>query len=164
MDQLEDLVASVRRAFDQVHRKHFRGDPTANPRLAVDVLDPAVVTDTPTVLLLAPWTINGLAFPPDDQFPEVLELAGRRRMVFRVEMAELGPFRSVNLPLEAASLRSMAQARGLTRSWAIHFHEAVGAARAERVSRHSSQAGNAHDPERLPLPADSTGGPLPRRG
>ncbi len=156
MSQLDELVVSVRRAFDLVHREHFLGDVTANPRLVVDVLDPAVVVDTPVVLLLAPWTINGLAFPPDDQFPDVLELAGRRRMVFRVEMAELGPFRSVNLPLEAAGLRSMAQARGLTRSWAGHFHEAVAAARAARAreGEPSSETGNPHDPERLPRPAD----------
>jgi [NiFe]-hydrogenase assembly, chaperone, HybE len=132
MARLDEIVANVRTAFELVHRKHFLGDPVANPRLAVDVLDPAMVVDTPAVLLLTPWTINGLAFPPDDQFPDVLELAGRRRMVFRVEMAELGPFHSVNLPLDAASLHSMAQARTLTRSWAGHFQQAVHAARGGR--------------------------------
>ncbi len=158
MGQLEDLVANVHRAFDQVHREHFLGDPTANPRLGVDVLDPVVVADTPTVLLLAPWTINGIAFPPDDQFPDVVEIAGRRRMVFRVVMADLGPFRSVNLPLEAAGLRSMAQARGLTRSWATHFHDAVRVARAAQVSEASPRRGNPPDPERLPPRADPIGG------
>ncbi|HUK70822.1 MAG TPA: [NiFe]-hydrogenase assembly chaperone HybE [Streptosporangiaceae bacterium] len=157
MGQLEDLTANVRRAFDHVHREHFLGDPAANPRLLVDVLDPVVVADTPTVLLLAPWTINGLAFPPDDQFPDMLELAGRRRTVFRVEMADLGPFRSVNLPVEPAGLRSMAQARGLTRSWATHLHEAVRGARAARVSQPGSQLGNPDDPERLPPAADPIG-------
>jgi hypothetical protein len=153
MSQLDEIVVNVRQAFDLVHRKHFLGDPVANSRLVVDVLDPAVVVDTPTALLLTPWTINGLAFPPDDEFPEVLEIAGRRRMVFRVEMAELGPFRSVNLPLEAGSLRSMAQARGLTRSWTGHFQEAVRGARAQRVHQLTSAPGQPADPERLPRPA-----------
>ncbi len=150
MEQLDEIVVNVRTAFELVHRKHFLGDPVANPRLVVDVLDPAVVVDTPALLLLTPWTINGLAFPPDDKFPEVLELAGRRRTAFRVEMAELGPFRSVNLPLEAAGLRNMAQARGLTRSWAGHFMDAVGAARAARADHLGPETGAPNDPERLP--------------
>lgn len=162
--ELDQVVVKVRQAFDLVHRKHFLGDPVANPRLLVDVLDPAVVEDTPTALLLTPWTINGLAFPPDDEFPEALELAGRRRMVFRVEMAELGPFRSVNLPLEAGGLRSMAQARGLTRSWTGHFQDAVRGARAARVHQLRSEPGNPHDPERLPRPADPAGSAHLQRG
>jgi hypothetical protein len=131
MDRLAEIVADVRAAFERVHREQFLADPAANPRLAIDVLDPAVVEDTPTVVLLAPWTINGLAFPPDDEFPSEIEIAGRRRLVFRVEIGELGAFRSVNLPPEPSSLHSMAQARGLARSWAAPFQAAVAAARSE---------------------------------
>jgi [NiFe]-hydrogenase assembly, chaperone, HybE len=162
--QLDEIVGNARQAFELVHRKHFLGDPVANSRLVVDVLDPAVVIDTPTALLLTPWTINGLAFPPDDEFPEVLEIAGRRRMVFRVEMAELGPFRSVNLPLEAGSLRSMAQARGLTRSWTGHFQEAVRGARAPQVHQLPSEPGHPADPERLPRPAGPARSAHPQGG
>lgn len=129
MSQLDDVAADVREAFERVHREQFLGDRAANPQLTVDVTDAALVDDTPTVVLITPWTVNGLAFPPDDRFPEVLDLAGRRRPVFRVEMAKLGVFRSVNLPLEAASLRSMDQARTLAHSWAGHFRDAVQAAR-----------------------------------
>jgi [NiFe]-hydrogenase assembly, chaperone, HybE len=129
MSRLDEIVADVRAAFERVHREQFRGDPVANPRLGVDVIDPAIVADTPAVVLLTPWTVNGLAFPPDDDFPDSLEIAGRTRPVFRLRMPELGVFRSVNLPLDAASLRSMAQARGLAGSWSGHFRDAVGAAR-----------------------------------
>jgi len=129
MSQLEDLTAGVREVFERVHREQFLGDRAANPQLTVDVIDAALVEDTPAVVLITPWTINGLAFPPDDEFPEELELAGRRRPVFRVDMARLGAFRSVNLPVEAASLRSMDQARTLAHSWAGHFHDAVRAVR-----------------------------------
>lgn len=134
MRGLDDIAVNVRLAFERVHREQFLGDPVANPRLAVEVIDPAVVEDTPTVVLLTPWTVNGLAFPPDATFPGSLEIAGRRRPVFRIEMAELGAFWSVNLPLEAASLRSMAQARTLARSWVAPFRDAVGAVRRDAAA------------------------------
>ena len=129
MSGLDEIVANVRRAFARVHREQFLGDQVANPRLIVDVIAPVVVRDTPAVVLLTPWTVNGLAFPPDDEFPDAVEIAGRRRQVFRIQMPELGAFRSVNLPLETSALRDMAQARRLALSWAGPFQEAVTAAR-----------------------------------
>ena len=132
--RLDELVADVRAAFERVHREQFLADPVANPRLAVDVVDSAVVEDTPAVVLLTPWTVNGLAFPPDDRFPEALEIAGRRRPVFRITMQELGAFRSVNLPLDPAGLSGMAQARRLARSWAAPFQDAVAAARRDHAA------------------------------
>jgi len=133
MNPLDDVAVGVRQAFERVHREQFLGDRAANPRLTVDVIDAATVDDTPAVVLITPWTVNGLAFPPADEFPEVLEIAARRRPVFRVELPELGAFRSVNLPMEAASLRDMDQARTLARSWAVHFHDAVRTARQARA-------------------------------
>ena len=155
MRGLDEIAADVRLAFERVHRERFQGDPAANPRLTVDVIDPAVVEGIPTVVLLTPWTINGLAFPPDGEFPNSLEIAGRRRRVFRIELAELGTFCSMNLPLEPANLQSMAQARGLTRSWVAHFRDAV------RVARRASEAAagrldpagageDPNDPKQLP--------------
>jgi [NiFe]-hydrogenase assembly, chaperone, HybE len=132
MNSLDDVAAAVRQAFERVHREQFHGDRAANPRLIVDVIDAAIVGDTPAVVLITPWTVNGLAFPPDDRFPDVLDIAARRRPVFRVRMPELGAFRSVNLPLEAASLPGMDQARTLAHSWAVHFHDAVRTARRSR--------------------------------
>lgn len=129
MNQADDLAARVCRAFERVHREQFRGDRAANPRLRVEVIEAAAVADTPTVVLITPWTINGLAFPPGGEFPATLELAGRRRPVFGVGMDELGVFRSVNLPVETSGLHSMDQARTLARSWAGHFQDAVRAAR-----------------------------------
>jgi hypothetical protein len=129
MDSLDGIAAGVRTAFGRVHREQFLGDRAANPQLTVDVVDAAIVADTPAVVLITPWTINGLAFPPDGEFPEELLIAGRHRPVFRVEMPELGVFRSVNLPLDAASLHGMGQARTLARSWTGPFHDAVRAAR-----------------------------------
>jgi len=129
VSRLDEIVVNVRRAFERVHREQFLGDQVANPRLTVDVIAPAMVRDTPAVVLLTPWTVNGLAFPPDDVFPDAVEIAGRRRQVFRILMPELGAFRSVNLPLETSALRDMTQARRLALSWAAPFQEAVTAAR-----------------------------------
>ncbi|MFI7545184.1 [NiFe]-hydrogenase assembly chaperone HybE [Actinoplanes sp. NPDC049599] len=121
------LVAQVRAAFERVHRAVFLGDPVANARLSVDVVDVDVVHDAPTLVLVlvTPWTVNGLIFTPDDAFPEALEIAGRRRPVFRVELTGLATFRSVNLPVDTAALRSMAQARTLARSWVPPLHQAI---------------------------------------
>jgi hypothetical protein len=129
VSRTDDVADDVHKAFERVHREQFLGDRAANPLLTVDVIDAALVDDTPTVVLITPWTVNGLAFPPGEEFPEELEIAGRCRLVFRVEMAELGVFRSVNLPLETASLRSMDQVRTLAHSWAGYFQDAVRAAR-----------------------------------
>jgi hypothetical protein len=158
MRGLDEIAADVRLAFERVHRERFQGDPAANPRLTVDVIDPAVVEGIPTVVLLTPWTINGLAFPPDGEFPDSLEIAGRRRRVFRIELAELGAFCSVNLPLEPANLRSMAQARELTRSWVAHFRDAVRVAgrASEAAAGRLDPAGageDPNDPEHLPREA-----------
>ena len=129
MDTLDALVADVTRTFDRVHREQFLGDPVANPRLRVAVVDAALVADTPALVLLTPWTINGLAFPPDDVFPATLTIAGRVRPAHRIDMPELGVFWSVNLPTETAGLRDMAQAHALASSWAQPFREAVRAIR-----------------------------------
>ena len=93
------------------------------------VVDAALVADTPALVLLTPWTINGLAFPPDDVFPATLTVAGRVRPAHRIDMPELGVFWSVNLPTETAGLRGMAQAHALASSWAQPFREAVRAIR-----------------------------------
>ena len=129
VDTLDALVADVTRTFDRVHREQFLGDPVANPRLRVAVVDAALVADTPALVLLTPWTINGLAFPPDDVFPATLTVAGRVRPAHCIDMPELGVFRSVNLPTETAGLRGMAQAHALASSWAQPFREAVRAIR-----------------------------------
>jgi hypothetical protein len=130
VDSLDGLVGQVHGAFDRIGREKFRGDPVANPRLTVDVLGAEVVAGVPTMVLLTPWTINGLAFPPDDVFPGALEIAGRPRPVYRLEVAGLGIVRSVTLPTETAALTGMAQARALARSWIEPFRLAVRASKA----------------------------------
>lgn len=128
MGGLDELAAAVRAAFGRVHRDVFLGDSVANARLTVDVVDAAVVAGVSCVVLVTPWTVNGLIFSEGD-FPDWLDLARRRHRVFRVTMAGLAPFGSVNLPVATAALHDMAQARALARSWIAPLHEAIRAAR-----------------------------------
>lgn len=129
----------MRAAFERVHREVFLGDPVANARLTVDVVDIDVVRDMSVLVLVTPWTVNGLVFPSDDDFPETLEIAGRRRPVFRVVLTGLPAFRSVNLPVETAGLHDMGQARTLARSWIPPLHQAIRTALATPVQGDRSE-------------------------
>jgi hypothetical protein len=139
MSRLDEFVAPGHAAFERVHRDVSLGDPVANARLTVDVVDAATVYDTPALVLVTPWTGNGLVFLDGDS-PESQELAGRRRTVFRVDVAGVGAFRSVNLPVEAAASRSTVQARTLARSWISPLHLAVHTVRAARAQDDRSDA------------------------
>lgn len=70
------LSDQVLAAFRHVHQAVFAGDPAANPALALAVTGMLMAADTPTIVRLTPWTLNGLALPPDRQLPaEALWLA-----------------------------------------------------------------------------------------
>ena len=142
MRELGQLAAATLEAFTRVHRAAFLGDPAANPRLPVDVLAPATVVDTPTLVLLTPWTLNGLLFPPDDDVPDVLVVAGRARPVHSAEVDGLGGYRSVNLVADVSRWRGPEQARTVARSWVEPFRAAVAEARA---AHHSDQSGRHRD-------------------
>jgi hypothetical protein len=87
-----DLRDRVLAAFRDVHLTAFAGDPAANPALEVAVTDLLAAGDTPTVVLLTPWTLNGLAFPPDGRLPARCEIAGASRLLFRNHLAGLGEY------------------------------------------------------------------------
>jgi hypothetical protein len=128
MIDLDLLSIRATAAFTEVHRTAFVGDPAANPRLGVEVVEAVRVLDTPTLVLVAPWTLNGLIFPTRDGFPHELEIAGQTRPVFEVNLPPLGRFLSVNLVSNLWGLRDQRRARALARSWATPFRDAVLAA------------------------------------
>lgn len=103
-----DLDARVRMTFeyfDRVHREVFAGHPAANPRLTVEVVDPAEVHGVHTMVLICPWTVNGLFFPPGDRYlPDELEIGGRPHPVFPNHLDELGRYGSVNLVADVSCL------------------------------------------------------------
>ena len=132
-EDLDGLAARVLAVFEDIHRRVFLGDPAANSRLKVEVLEPALAADTPTLVLITPWTLNGLAFPPHPHgtLPAELMIGRRRRPVFTNSLADIGQYNSVNLVPDVSSLESRAQARSLAEPLAVDFRSAVAAARAD---------------------------------
>lgn len=129
MDDLDTLVAATEAAFQGIYERSFRGDAATNPRLKVEVLEPAVVADTPTLVLITPWTLNGLFFPPVDVSARELVIDGERRPVFVNEIEELGRYLSVNLVPDVSNLQSPREARETARRLAEPFRNAVTALR-----------------------------------
>jgi hypothetical protein len=129
--EVERLARRVQDHFEEVDRTVFRGDPVANPRLKVEVVDPEVVEDTATLVLITPWTLNGVAFPPDGVFPESLTVGKRRHPVFRNELEGIGPYCSVNLVGDVSRLQSPDAARQAARTLGEAFRRAVALTREE---------------------------------
>lgn len=132
-NELASLGERVEAVFADIHRRVFLGDPVANARLRVEVVDAALVEDTPTFVLVTPWTLNGLAFPPDDVFPETLRVGPRQLPVFANDIAGLGPYRSVNLAPDVSTLASPADARAVADTLGGPFRDAVGRSRRPQV-------------------------------
>lgn len=138
---LEELAAATQATFSAIHRRVFLGDPAANPRLEVEVMEAALVEDTPTLILITPWTLNGMMFPPDGQFPGVLKIGGKEYPVFSHSLDELGPYASVNLMPDVSSLVSPESARALARSLGAPLRTAVASARQQQTVTDPSRRG-----------------------
>ena len=121
---LEDLVARAGEAFRGVQERVFSGDPSLNPRLRVEPVEPAWVEGVPTLVLITPWTLNGLTFPLGAG-PDELMVAAVPRRAYRGDVAPLGVYWSVNLVPDVSQLTSPGQARRLAASFADPFREAV---------------------------------------
>lgn len=129
-------AATIRRVFEEIHRATFVLDPDGDTRPGIDVIDAGLAGDTPTFVLTTPWTVSGLAFPPDEHFPETLEIEGRQCRAYPIEVPALGWHRSVNLLADAAALPTLAQARMFAQTLAPLFRAAVARTRepARRVA------------------------------
>ena len=145
--ELATLAAQVHDVFQDIHGRVFRGDPAANPRLQVQVVAAVIAHDTPAVLLLTPWTCNGLAFPADGSFPGEVVVAGRPLAARPVRVGPLGLLWSVNLVPDVSRFASQETAIRTAASWAEPWQLAVSLARAGAV----------------PAPATPAGRPQPRR-
>lgn len=129
--ELLELVERVHVTFDEVHRSVFLGDPVANPHLYVEVIDPARVVDTPTMVLIAPWTINALSFPPDGDVPASLDVGGREHPVFAHELDALGRYLAINLVSDPRCFRDQDTARRSATILTPAFRAALRAVRGE---------------------------------
>ncbi len=128
-----DLAAAALAAFQRVHETAFTGDKAVNAALEVAVTDVLVAGDTPTIVLLTPWTLNGLAFPPDDRLPEHCEVAGKTRQVYRNSLAGLGEYYSVNLVPNVSTIASQHEALTLAHSFAEPWRDVVARLRGAAV-------------------------------
>jgi hypothetical protein len=126
---LVDLANRVAEVFEGIHRRVFLGDPVSNPRLGVEVVEPALALDTPCLVLVTPWTLNGLAFPPDGRLAETLEVVDRRLPALTNELDGIGPYHAVNLMGDVSAIESPAWARRIALAFAEPFRDAVAGAR-----------------------------------
>jgi hypothetical protein len=120
----------VRSVFARIHGPAFDADTELSTGIEVDVIDAGIALDTPTFILLTPWTINGLAFPPDRNFPVALEIDGATQPVYSVERSNLGPYRAVILAALGSHFPSATHARHFAERAAPKFRRAVEEARA----------------------------------
>jgi len=102
-----------------------------NMHLGVEVVDTGVAGDAPTFIVVLPWAFKGVIFTPDDRFPTSLALGGRRLSVFRHELPDLGPFRTVELVENVMPLASTRHARKVACLIGPSFRNAVARARQE---------------------------------
>jgi hypothetical protein len=142
------LSDQVLAAFRHVHQTVFAGDPAANPALAVAGM--LLAADTPTIVLLTPWTLNGLALPPDRQLPARREIGGASRPIFRNHLAGLGEYRSANLIPDVSGIATPAEALRLALSMAGPWRDLISTPR--RTEAVTSPAGRLLDPRKWGSP------------
>ncbi|MGD2101571.1 MAG: [NiFe]-hydrogenase assembly chaperone HybE [Acidimicrobiia bacterium] len=94
---LEALATSVKGYFERVAREVFEDDPASNPNLGVEVLGVTTARDTPTMVVITPWTVIGLAFPPDGGLPSELRIDHHHYPVLANEVEAIGQYHSVLL-------------------------------------------------------------------
>jgi hypothetical protein len=117
--------------FQAVNHDVFAGDPAANASLGVEVIDAGMAHDTPVVILIAPWTLAGLATPPDGQLPSALRVGARHCPALANQVAGIGSYWSVLLVPDVFSYRSQDEARAVATSYVEPFRLAVEKARRE---------------------------------
>jgi [NiFe]-hydrogenase assembly, chaperone, HybE len=138
MPELE-LADRVRQAFERVQRSVFRLDPTTDPKLTVEVIDAGMAGDTPTLIVITPWTLSALAFPPDRAFPLTIRMSGRDYAAYPIELPEVGAYYSVIVAPDVSLLPSPVHARKVARMMAPLFRKAVEEARHDLTGRDASR-------------------------
>ncbi|MEK6227194.1 MAG: hypothetical protein AABM40_12995 [Chloroflexota bacterium] len=123
------LAEQIRRVFATIHGPAFDADTELSTGIEVDVIDAGIALDTPTFILLTPWTINGLAFPPDKSFPVGIEIDGVTHPMYSIEHSTLGRYQAVNLAPLGSHFPSPVHARHFAERAAPKFRRAVEEAR-----------------------------------
>lgn len=137
-----DLANRVLTYFEGVHRKVFNGDPVSNPRLRVEIAAHDLAHDTPVVTLIAPWTLIGIAAPPDGLMTTSLRIGPNHYPVLGNEVADIGRYFSVILVPDVSEMSSQEAAQETAAPLAVQFSQAVARARMEmtEVEDHARRA------------------------
>ena len=155
MSDLQRLTASTKAAFEEIHHNSFLGDPLCNPKLIVEVVAPAMVAETPTLILITPWTLYGIFFPSEEQSITELVVGQRTFPVFESTGESISSYSSVNLVPDVCGLADREAAQHAAAALAEPFREAVA-----RALREQSVA----DPDRRDLFRRLAGGGTPPPG
>lgn len=107
----EETAESVAGYFERVAREVFAGDPASNPDLTVEVLGSALAADTPVMIVITPWTVMGMAFPPDGRLPTELRIDHRHYPVLANEVDAIGRYHSVLLIPDVSDYRDQGAVR-----------------------------------------------------
>ena len=129
---LHQLTALTRADFEKIQHSSFRGDPACNPELAVEVVGAAMVGDTPTLVLITPWTIYGMMFLPAGQEISELVVGKRPFVVSESTLENIGHYSSVDLVPDVSGFVDRAAAQHAATALAEPFREAVARALREQ--------------------------------
>ncbi|MGB8360824.1 MAG: [NiFe]-hydrogenase assembly chaperone HybE [Acidimicrobiia bacterium] len=166
---LEALVQSVAGYFEGLARGVFDGDPASNQNLTVEVLGASRALDTPVMIVITPWTVTGMVFPPDGLFLTGLRIEHRHYPVLANEVDGIGQYHSVLLIPDVSDYRDQSAVRddslallpGLLRAVERWRNEKVGVVDPDRRALVRGLAGQRDpdtpvnpfgDPDELPLP------------
>ena len=120
-----DIADRTHTYFERINREVFAGDPAANPALRVEVVEPSEVNGIAILVLITPWTLNGMVFGHPESFPTSLTVAGKDFPVFANTLEELGAYRSINLVSDVSGLADQEAARKAARVYSEPFRTAV---------------------------------------
>ena len=132
MSDIQQLVATTCAEFEQIHHNSFLGDPACNPKLIVEIVEPAMVDDTHTMILIAPWTLSGIMFPNKGKAISELVVGQRRFPVFENTLDSIGTYSSVNLVPDVGGFADREAAQHAAAALAAPFREAVARALQEQ--------------------------------
>ncbi|MGA7271236.1 MAG: [NiFe]-hydrogenase assembly chaperone HybE [Acidimicrobiia bacterium] len=167
MSFVDDRARKVRSYFEDIHEKVFAGDPAANPNLRVELVSSALAHDTPVLVVVTPWTLIGLAFPPDGKLPSTLRLGASHYTVTANEVEELGPYFSILLVPDVSGYSSQDEVMAVARPLAEKLHMALESSRIEttqvvdgdRRALFKAMRGTTAPATRLESPFGSPNGP-----
>lgn len=129
-----DLFATrVLDHFQHIHRTVFNGDPAANDSLRVEIVRESVAHDTPVLTLIAPWTLCGLAQPPDGRIVSKLKVGHNHYPVLENEVTGIGRYWSVLLVPDVSGYRSQDEARSVADELFEPFRSAIEKTRLESM-------------------------------